>query len=194
VDVRGPPQAAPARRRAGRLRPLACFDVARAATPAPPLARRVVGAAWNAIRARNAAPKPCPRLPVVDALVVLRGSRACVAAAVEVAAWWRRLRRGGVQEATGHGGLEETSCLARLFVFFLFSDPRTLTGCSARSEARSRGLSLKSCIKLSSTIIGFGLGGFVAFDFNRDIFLCIFFWIHNACGSQRGTFSLVDLE
>jgi hypothetical protein len=35
-----------------------------------------------------------------------------------------------------------------------------------------------SCCKLSSTAIRSWLDGFVAFDFNRDKFLCTFFWVH----------------
>jgi hypothetical protein len=86
--------------------------------------------------------------------------------------------------------VDVVSSLARLFVFFLFRDPRTPTRLLCEVESTEQG----ACIKLSSTTIGLGLGGFVAFDFNRDNFLCVFFWVHNACGSQRGTFSLVDLE
>jgi hypothetical protein len=40
---------------------------------------------------------------------------------------------------------------------------------------RAGGYEFEACIKLSSSAIGFGLGGFIALDFNEDDFLCAFF-------------------
>jgi hypothetical protein len=41
------------------------------------------------------------------------------------------------------------------------------------------GVSLKSGIKHPIVANGFGLSILLAFDFNRDKFLCVFFWMHN---------------
>jgi hypothetical protein len=46
-------------------------------------------------------------------------------------------------------------------------------------ESAGRGLSLKSCIKLSLAAIRSDLGVLLALDFNGDEFLCAVFWVLN---------------
>jgi hypothetical protein len=59
-------------------------------------------------------------------------------------------------------------------------------------EAEARGE--KPCIKLPSSVVASEMDILLVMDFNRDEFLCVFFWCTLAGDSQRGTFYWVDLK
>jgi hypothetical protein len=64
----------------------------------------------------------------------------------------------------------------------------TLVSLNFQNQAWTFSGSEKPRIKLSSPAIGYGVGGFVAIDFNRDDFLCVFVWVHIDWSSQREIF------